>query len=60
MNLPPHTETDEGEEDDNNRGHGGPDGHSEDLPVNLALIAVEVPCALALSLPPGDGALAPA
>ena len=56
---PPHTETDQGEEDDDHGGHAGPDGHGQDLPVNVALVAVEVPGALALSLAPPDGALAP-
>ena len=55
---PPHTETDQGEEDDDDGGHAGPDGHGQDLPVNVALVAVEVPGALALSLPSPDGALA--
>ena len=48
---PPHAETDKCEDDDDDGGHGGPDGHGEHLPVNLTLVAVEVPLALAHARP---------
>ena len=54
---PPHTETDEGQQDDDHRRNGGPDGHGQDLPVYLTLVSVEVAGTGALSLPPPDGAL---
>ena len=33
VQLPPHAQTDKGEDDDNDRGNRSPDGYSQDLPI---------------------------
>jgi len=40
--LPPHAEAGEGEDDNDDGGHRGPDGHGHNLAVELALAAVVV------------------
>ena len=40
VQLPPHAQTDKGEDDDNDRGNRSPDGYSQDLPVHLALVSI--------------------